>query len=236
MLEIAVCDDNEIAAHQLASMITDILISENIANHVSVYSSARLLLQNVAHIHIIFLDLDMPKMNGIEAGKRIHFQKPECKIIMETGFSDRYKDAFRAHAIRFITKPFQLSEIQEALAAATMELIGENEIAAFYQRQSFPVKQKHIIYIHAYDGYVNIYTKTKVYRKDCSLGYMEQCLDQRLFFRIRQEYIVNLSFIESYRNGSVVIWNQTIPVSRRQKAAFEHAFMEFDFEYRGRLS
>ena len=235
-MEIAVCDDNEIASRQLASMITEFLNQQNTEHHISVFDSADPLLKEIGDIHVVFLDIDMPAMDGIEAGKRIHAKNPDCKIIIETGFHDRYKDAFRAHAIRFVTKPFLASEIREALLAATADLIGEGSIFAFFQRQKYQIRQKAITYVHAYDGYVNIHTRNKIYRRDCSMKQMEQLLDDRLFFRIRQDYIINLSCIESYRNGVVALGDQTFPVAKRQKTCFESAFMNFDFEYRGRLT
>lgn len=77
------------------------------------------------------------------------------------------------------------------------------------------------------------YVKNRVLRKDISLDKMEKLLDQRLFFRINREYVVNLSAIEEYKDGMVQIGGKEIRASRRRKKDFEEAYRQFDIEYGG---
>lgn len=69
-------------------------------------------------------------------------------------------------------------------------------------------------------------------RRDISLSKMEKMLDDRLFFRISRECLVNLLLIERYNKGVIQIENYKLRVARRKQKDFEMAFQQFDIEYR----
>lgn len=69
---------------------------------------------------MVFLDVEMPEMDGFEVGRRIYENNPECKLIIATGRVERFKEAFKIHAYRFITKPFQQDEVNDVIEAVTI--------------------------------------------------------------------------------------------------------------------
>ena len=73
-----------------------------------------MLLNETEEIHILLLDIDMPVMDGIEAVAALKKSGRQCNIIMLTSKRERFKDAFKIGATRFVTKPIEKDELFEA--------------------------------------------------------------------------------------------------------------------------
>lgn len=232
MLQIAICDDIPEQTLTLQNYIENYCKIHNIAYDLQVFISGKELLGWVKNLDIIFLDIEMPGLDGIETGKAIRRKNLSCKIIMATRMVERIKEAFYIEAFRFITKPFIQKEVEEALSAAVGRLLGNEKIVLYYNWSTHAIPQREIYYILTYDSSCEFLTKDRVLRSENSLADMEQQLDDKLFFRIHRKYIVNMLYIEDYKNGWVRIRDTTLPVSRRKRREFERVYMEFDIAYR----
>lgn len=174
----------------------------------------------------------MPEMDGIEVGREILKLNPDCSIVMATGREDRYREAFHIKAVDFITKPFKSKEIRTAIEIVISGNIGMNKVVGYFDRNEIAVKEKQIVYIEAYNGYVQCNTEKMILRKDISLKKMMEQLDGRIFYQIRRELIVNMMWINKYENGRVYIQNKVFNVARVNKKTFEKSYKEFDLNYR----
>lgn len=228
---IAVCDDEITIATKLQDIIETILGTE-CDWEIRMYSNGDDLLQDISNIRIVFLDIEMPKEDGIVVGKKIKEQNADCKIIMATGMPERFKEAFKIQAFRFVTKPFDDTEVREALYAAMESFIGQTIITAYCARNEHHIQERNIAYMEAYNGYSEIVSDNNRFRKDVALNELETVLDKRLFFRINRRYIVNVAYIDSYREGEIKIGKEKFSVSRRKRKEFEQKYIEFDLKYR----
>ncbi len=237
MLKIGICDDEQLIIEALRRIILQISDKNGWEISISCFDSGRTLLEEVDALEVVFLDIDMPELDGIETGKMIGEKNHDCKIIMATGRTDKFKDAFRIQAFRFVTKPFDMDEMEEALQAVFNRQIGMKNIELFENRNAYQIIQRDIIYIVAYDGYSEFVVSGKetnrVLRRDCSLLELEKELSKQLFFRVSRQYIVNLGKISDYQKGSILIQDKRILISRRRKKEFEQIYMEYDLNYRG---
>ena len=230
-LRIGICDDDRQIRHVLRDMVADICAQQNISCQLSLYADAPALLKDISGLSVVFLDIDMPEMDGIDAGRKILSENPDCHIIMSTGRIDRVKEAFSIRALRFVTKPFQAEEVAEALRAAMKELPGADLIELFRDRVSHMVAQRDIHYVRAFNGYVEAFTSSGSFRKDASMEEMEQMLDARMFYRIHRAYLVNFSWIQSASQVGLVVDGQTLPLARRKVADFQRKFAAYELEY-----
>ena len=64
----------------------------------------------------MFLDVDMPDMDGLEVGRKLREMGIDCPLIIETGMVERFKEAFAIGALRYVTKAFSEGGIGEARA------------------------------------------------------------------------------------------------------------------------
>lgn len=185
---------------------------------------------------LIFLDIQMPKLNGFEMLELLD-EKP--KIIFTTAFDQYALKAFEVNAIDYLLKPFSQERFEEAVNKVIKDetTVADKKInnlkfhidesIEFIDRVIVKHNQKiniipieKVIYFEAQDDYVMIYSDDGKYLKQKTMKYFEDHLDSKDFVRIHRSYIVNITRIkeiELYDKDSykVVLKDSTkLPVSR----------------------
>lgn len=231
-MKIAICDDHEIVADKLSKEVEIIKQAHGIEAECKVFYSAEKLLEEIEDFSVVFLDIEMPGTDGIEAGRKIKQVNPQCKIIMATARIDRVSEVFFFQAFRFLKKPFVSEEIEEALLSAIKQEVGGESIELFLGWKKYKIKQKDISIVCAFNGYSEYKVGEVVFRKDVSLSAAEKELDQRLFFRISRDIAVNLSKVVRKGDSELELDGKRYPISKRRCAEFKKAYIEYDIKYR----
>jgi DNA-binding LytR/AlgR family response regulator len=226
-MKIGICDDEPLMTTMLKRIIEEILRKPDIKVEISTFLSGGELIERIDDLDAVFLDIEMPELDGFEAGNVIMKRNPNCKIIIATGILERFKESFKINAFRFITKPYDSIEIEEALQALIKTKIGEETIPLFINRIQFEIRQKDIKYFKAFNGYSEAIVEDKCFRKELSLNELEEILDDRLFIRIHKKYLVNIRFVESYKNSMVKIDAKYLTVSRRKHKEVEKMYINY---------
>lgn len=230
-LVVAICDDEFNIVEKLADIVDSVLADCQKRYEIRRFCSGEELLKQAEEINLAFLDIDMPVYDGLTIGSKLKEINPLCVIVMATGREDCYKEAFKIQAFRFVTKPFDKAEIAEAVQMFLDSFRGENYIEAYYNRNLCRIKEKRILYFRAMDSYSEIVLPDCVLRTNESLSNLEKDLDDVLFFRIHKQYIVNMSAIERYYRGIIVIKEKKLEISRRRKSEFERKYLEYQMKY-----
>ncbi|MBL7742662.1 MAG: LytTR family transcriptional regulator DNA-binding domain-containing protein [Chitinophagaceae bacterium] len=185
---------------------------------------------------LIFLDIQMPKINGFEMLELI--EQPPA-VIFTTAFDEYAIKAFEAHAIDYLLKPFDQERFDKAVAKwmdqkpsaiekTTQELL---ETASHSPSQSQRVVVKNgskikiipardIFYLEAADDFVKIHTQEGYFLKNKTMSHFEQTLDEQQFVRSHRSYIINIqqiTRIDPYeKDGHVAVLRTgaKVPVSR----------------------
>ena len=161
---------------------------------------------------LVFLDIQMPKINGFEMLELIASPPP---VIFATAFDEYAIKAFESHAVDYLLKPFSQERFDKAVekfmsqsgmqqqVQATENLLHDEPIpASDYKRvvvktggkiKIIPVPT--IEYIEAADDYVKIITAEGSFLKNKTMSFYERCLPQHTFVRIHRSYLVNLQEI-----------------------------------------
>lgn len=231
-IKVAICDDEKEMLDQLKMMLETLMSEKNVPCQIHCFLSGMDLLAGADIFDLVFLDIEMPEVDGIETGLALRRKNPKCKIIMASGMVERMKEGYKLQALRFITKPYEMPELEEAVTEYCNRLIGMEEVAVYKDRQMYSFKQRDIAYLASVDSYIEISVNGILYRKKTSLRIMERELDERCFFRIHNQYIVNLYYVNDYKKGIVFLKEKELPVSRKNQTAFEKAYREFDLYYR----
>ncbi|MBR4357897.1 MAG: response regulator transcription factor [Butyrivibrio sp.] len=235
---VGICDDElqicKIIEKKIRTILHKLYGDDDEYFDIRVYCSAKDLLENIENIDIVFLDVEMPEMDGMEAGKIIFERNPECRIIIATSNEKRYSEAFRFNAHRYLNKPLQQEEIREAIVSAVSRTVGNSTIVVYQNKIKYNITQNEIYYIRSYNGYIQIYTANNVFTKNVSLEQMEKELDDRLFFRIHRQYIVGFKNISGFFKNIVKMINgEELEISRRNRIKFERAYVEYDLNFGG---
>lgn len=232
MIRIGICDDEELIGNQLRKVVQECVeeLEENV--EFLTFSSGMQVADAADVIDLLFLDIEMPEMDGIETGKKLQELGSPCKIVMATSKVERYKDAFKINAFRFVTKPFQKEEVKEAIEAFCKSQLGMELIEVYKMRNAYQFQQKEIEYLAAVNSAVELHIGDEIFRKEISLNELEHILDQRLFYRVNRNCIVNMNKIEDTKQGMVICNGKKITVSIRRRKEFERSYLMYDVNYR----
>ncbi|TCL58589.1 LytTR family two component transcriptional regulator [Kineothrix alysoides] len=231
MIKIGICDDEELVTDILQRIIEECL--QEIGQHYEIHTflSGRALLEKVQELDVVFLDVLMPDMNGYETGKQINKLNPGCRIIMATGEIEYFEEAFKINAVWYLRKPFYKEGIMEALTRVIHLSLGMNVVELYKERNKYRILQKNIKYVRAYNSYTEYFVGNEIFRKEVSLKGAEYELDMRLFFRIDKKYIVNISWIDAYKDEKIWIDGNEFILSRRRKSTFYKEYLLYQSEY-----
>lgn len=216
-IRIAICDD-QLDVHLIMKNHIEIYEKEwNIPCEIISFQSASELLEYEDRIDILILDILMPEMDGFEVAQELNNKKQNLKIIMLSGDTERFKEAFVVGAVRFVTKPVEQSELFEALDKAREDLFPEEKVSVFKNRIKYEIVLRDIIYLCAEEGAVHIYTNKNDYISYDSLKKWSEMLDETLYFSPHRAYIVNLNKISNVDKEYVYLENgERIPIARRK--------------------
>ncbi|MCF8379515.1 MAG: LytTR family DNA-binding domain-containing protein [Bacteroidales bacterium] len=176
-------------------------------------------------IDIIFLDIEMPEMNGLEF---LNSLKIDTQVIIVSSKSSYAIDAFEFDVTDYILKPPTYSRFFKAFTKASARLqkdrikeIGKEEI--FIKKNSSLVRLKYseILWVEALENYVVFNTFKEKFTIHFTMKAIEQKLPANKFTRVHRSFIVNTSSILLIEDNSVVIkiqdGNKTIPIGKSYK-------------------
>ena len=192
------------------------------------------------HPDLIFLDIQMPKINGFEMLELVD-NPPD--VIFTTAFDEYAIQAFEAHAVDYLLKPFskdrfdkavrkwldRYADHQAATDASTQQALLETASSSPSQQQRVVVKTagkikiiplEDIHYLEASDDYVKIHTHNGAFLKNRTMSYFEQALDPNRFVRTHRSYIINVqqvTRIDPYEKDShlcILSSGAQVPVSK----------------------
>ena len=182
---------------------------------------------------LVLTDIRMPKMDGIKAGMKLRDWNIDYKIIMLTVREDRFRDAFKIGAFRFVSKPINEVEFCLAINDVIDAMSINRSVIAYRDNVAFEISQKDILYIEANYSSSLIYTRDCEYRSEQSLKAWSNLLDKRFFFQSHRSYIVNMSKIENVQGNTIyLVTGDRILVSRRLRTSFLKAYMMYDTRWR----
>lgn len=232
MIKIGICDGGKSNLSLLEDIVCNCLKQLETSVEIFNYDSGNVLLKNYEQLDLIFLNMQMPEMDGIETGKILRKRGYVGKIIMSGVGTERFKEAFTIDTFRFVSKPFQKEEIMEALKDYIETRLGIEEIKVRRKRNEYIFYQKDILYVYAVNSSIDLCMKNGIYRMERSLSELEGILDSRLFYKISKQYIINLKEIDEYSNGRVTIHETELKVSVRRKKEFEKVYHMFQIKYK----
>ena len=158
-------------------------------------------------VDVIFLDINIPALDGLTLAKTIHQFKHKPKIIFITAYKEHAISAFELEAFDYILKPFSESRIITTLERlSSYQTLVESPhsssnqvkdtIALWYQQKLFIVNLKDIYFCEALERVVKVYTHDRTYIAKMTFSELEGKLPKSIFFRSHRSYIINITKIK----------------------------------------
>ena len=232
-LKCCVIDDEPLARDLICSFIkkTPFLELEN------AYASASEAIRSIisGNIELVFLDIQMPELNGIEFARVI---PAECRIVFVTAYEQYAIDGFRHNALDYLLKPVSYSEFlaaaNRALQWKEMRMRAEsNQILQSNNKKYIIVKSEYklvqievdkITYIEGLKDYVKIFTDNSA---NCIMSLIkmktiEQYLPSNRFIRVHRSFIVNMEKVSVIERNRIVFGKTYIPISETYKDIYSN--------------
>ena len=213
-----IIDDNKmarIAMKQLVSQVDDLTVAGECSSGIEAYN-----LLNSQAVDLLFLDIEMPEMTGLELTRNLGEKKPI--IVFTTSKKEYAVDAFELNVADYLVKPVTLPRFLLAMEKVK-EIFNSNKVGVSIDEKEFVfirdngILKRLIIedihFLEAMGDYVKVFTQQKFHAIHTTLKNVEEKLPLNKFIRVHRSYIVALNKIEKIEEGVIVINNKTVPVA-----------------------
>ncbi len=177
-------------------------------------------------VDLVLLDINMPKLSGLELSKNIAQQNA---VIFTTAYSEFALEGFEHNAIDYLVKPISLERFLRA-AKKAYQFLGLSAIPV--AQKGFTIRvdgleksidTEDIYYIQSFGNYLKIFTKTGMILAQETLRQAEDKLKAEGFLRCHRSYLVNTAYIQSFEDKLVLKDGQQLPVG----SVFKRGIMDF---------
>lgn len=179
-------------------------------------------------IDLIFLDIQMPKLTGIDFIKTL---KNPPKVIFTTAYRDYALDGFELEVVDYLLKPIPFDRFLKAVGRVMQQPVSSDAVLKKIPQTNstdqplfFKVDKKmvkipvnEILYIESVKDYVKVKTHDKEIVTQQKIGYLEESLPKNAFLRIHRSFIVAINKIESYSACEIEIGKIQLPIGRNYK-------------------
>ncbi|HEY9001922.1 MAG TPA: LytTR family DNA-binding domain-containing protein [Mucilaginibacter sp.] len=218
MINCLIVDDEPIARQGILEYIDQVefLHAAAVCKNAIEASSA---LQN-NHIDLVFLDIQMPKITGIDFLKNL--SNPPL-VIFTTAFPEYAIEGYELNVMDYLLKPISFERFFKAVlkVQAYLSLRLRHEVTQvenyFFIKSNQKIEKvliEDILYVEALSNYVILYTKNKKHIVYMSFKGMESQLPEGLFIKIHKSYIVAVNAIQTIDNNEVILADHILPISK----------------------
>ncbi len=221
MLRIAICDDETDARDALRFQLEKILIedAEEIVYEFSSGTNAASWLKNhPGEIDLLFLDVEMQGLNGMETAKKIRAFDEQIVIVFVTGYADYVFDGYLVGALDYLMKPVAEDKLRQLIGRVRVKSAQEESRTFTLKNMdgTWRFRLRDILYFYSDRRKVNLVTVRGEYSFYARLDEIEEQLSPD-FVRIHQRYLVNPAAVDFFCGESVTINGREIPCSRRYR-------------------
>ena len=224
-LKCAIVDDEPLALNLMESYVKKTPFLELCGN----YNSAITALNDIRNkeIDLLFLDIQMPDLNGLEFAKML---PKNIRVIFTTAFNQYAIEGFKANAIDYLLKPVSYNEFLAAANKAVewFNMARQNtnietpESDFIYVKSDYKLRQirlDDIIYIEGLKDYLKIYIESdsKPILSLISMKSMEERLPSPRFMRVHRSFIVQVNKVQVIDKGQIIFGKNRIPISDSYK-------------------
>lgn len=208
MIRIAICDDEPIFLKSFQSKLEEKRKELKIDAIVKSYNNGKEFLKEISDFDAVFLDIDMPEINGMEIALSINQNHP-VPILFLTAHDELVYSSIQFHPFRFIRKAYIDSELGEAVSALSEHIkvqFQNHSVDLHTSEGNVTLCIRNIVFAEIYGHWIKIHTTDgKVYECYGSLSAYEKQWEEFSFARTHKSYLVNCRYIYSIQKDTVIL-------------------------------
>ncbi len=230
MIHIAICDDEKHMSDHIRAMASDFFRKKNREIYFRTFSSGEELLSYDGQIDILFLDIQMNGMDGMETARKLRASKFRGFLIFITVLKEMVFQSFEVQAYDYLVKPVYDKQFEKTMERlyASMQNASEDSLLVQKGYEGRIIREEEIVFCEIIDRkiYLNLASGEVV-------DYYERIenLETKLgshFFRCHRSYLINLKHLKGYKNGTACMDNgKEVPVSRLRSKEFSSVVLQY---------
>lgn len=227
-VRIAICDDEEIYRVQLKTVLDRLLVNDEY--NIDTFSDGNILCGAFSECpyDLVFLDIEMPSVDGITLAKRIRSVSESVFIVFLTSHIEYALEGYEVNALRYLTKPVDINKLKDVIKHVQEKQKKARQIIIREDGEEIVIDVGDVIYMEAMDKNVRIVTSGGEFVTRYNIGDYEEELKNDGFFRIHRGYLISLSKIKKLVKNDVVMEGDTaLPVSRSNLKPLKDAFYSY---------
>lgn len=219
-MKICICDDDIFTVKEIRNLLLPFQTEDGFEIS-ELYSGEELLehYESGNSFDIIFLDIEMQDINGIEAAERIRQLSADTIIIFVSAHQNYIFDAFRAEALHFLVKPVKEKEFSEVFNRAMKKYATVNsDIVLKWESTRNRISVNKISYVEGYRRHLTVHTSEGIFESVGKISEIYELLRPHGFVRVHQGFIVNMNCIKHFRTNEIeLVDDSRVAVSVRKK-------------------
>ena len=230
LIRIAICDDEKHMSDHIRVMALDFFRKKNREISLRMFSSGEELLIYNGQIDILFLDIQMKDMDGMETARKLRADQFRGFLVFITILKEMVFQSFEVQAYDYLVKPVDKKQFEKTMDRlyASMQNASEDSLLVQKGYEGRIIPKDEIVFCEIIDRkiYLNLASGEVVdyYER---IENLETKLDNR-FYRCHRSYLINLKHLKGYKNGTACMDNgKEIPVSRLRSKEFSGVVLQY---------
>ena len=231
-MRIFICDDEEEVRDWLKTKVQKFCPEAQVV----CFGSGEELLAAGMQADLLFLDIKMPGMDGMELARQLRKKKEDMILIFVTGLEEYVFEAFDVHAFHYLVKPCPEEKFAEVLKSAVVQYQGLAEGGKVQEKPYILVKtggvstkvyKEHIIYAEVFNR------KVILHKTDGDMEYYGRLSDLQNqlgedFFRTHRAYLIHFPYVEKYNATTVFLEKGTALMAKKHYPEFVKQYLKYN--------
>ena len=227
-MRIAICDDEERYRIELKTILNKLLINSDL--NIDTFDDGNILADAFAAspYDLVFLDIEMPAVDGITLAKKIRARSENVFIVFLTSHIEYALEGYEVNALRYLTKPVDIEKLKEVIRYVQEKQGSSRQIIIKEDGEEILIDINDVIYMESMNQNVRIVTAKGEHVIRYNIGDFEEQLKNDGFFRIHRGYLISLSKVKKLSGNDVILdGGETLPVSRSNVKPLKEALYTY---------
>lgn len=229
-MKIAIVDDSRKDAERLKGYVEQFCAEQEEPVQIFVYRDGLDFLDEMKkNFDIVFMDVEMPHLDGIKTAKRMRETDESTVLVFITNMAQYAIHGYEVNAIEYMVKPVGYYNFADKMTKALRFVRRDKERILLLKSDDMVAKipLSEVYYLEKEKNYIVFHTRKEIYRERGSMAEMEEKLQGAGFAKCCSGCLVNLKYVSKMSKDMVFVHGEGISLSRSQRKEFVSAFTEF---------
>ena len=229
MIRVFLCDDDPSYLEYLSGIVGQFFQQNKIEAGIKTFLDGETLLEEPEMADLVFLDVEMPQMDGMKAAEKIRETDEEVILIFITNMAKYAIRGYEVQALDYVLKPvkYEAFSVKMDKVKRLAEKKKDKSISIKTGTATHRLLLSHIQYVEVVQHLLIFHTEDGDFSTRGVLKDVEAVLEENGFYKCNKCYLVNLRHVRSVHDGMALVGNDQLQVSRARKKAFAEAVADY---------